>query len=158
MGPLFLEGAGNHRILKKMSVQNVENEFVNATAATFTEISNAVNQTGNVTLAGKTMLDMEWLDDAENLTSTFNSTGNETIDGRTMFYYPGMTQNVPAMKEEHATSFMIILLMIVLMVICATIYKFFVVPNRRNRVTNTDTESKFRLMENELEHQHEDRF
>merc|ERR1711934_615607 len=153
-----LVGAGNHRIFKKMSVENVENEFVNATVATFTEIANAVNQTGNDTLAGKTMLDMEWLDDAENLTSTFNSTGNETIDGRTMFYYPGMTQNVPAMKEEHATSFMIILLMIVLMVICATIYKFYVVPNRRNRVTNTDTESKFRLMENELEHQHEDRF
>ena len=106
--PLSFVGAGHHRIFKKMSVENVENEFVNATAATFTvslvhnreikwkiqEISNAVNQTGNDTLAGKTMLDMEWLDDAENLTSTFNSTGNETIDGRTMFYYPGMTQNV----------------------------------------------------------------
>lgn len=77
------------------------------------------------------------------------------------------------MKEEHATSFMIILLMIVMMVICATIYKFYVLPNRRNRVTNTDTESKFRLMESkcndfsnvhvfflsdELERQHEDRF
>ena len=91
-----------------MSVENVENEFANATAAVVTvrlaqnreikceiqEIATAVNQTGNDTLAGKTMLDMEWLDEAENLTSTFNSTGNETIDGRTMFYYPGMTQNV----------------------------------------------------------------
>jgi len=101
---------------------------------------------------------VEWSDDAENFTSTFNSTGNDTVDGRTMFYYPGMTHNVPAMKEEHATSFMIILLMIIMMVICAAIYKFYVVPNRRTRATNTDTESKFRLMENELEHQHEDRF
>ena len=40
------------------------------------------------------MLDLEWFDEAENLTSTFNSTGNETVDGRTMFYYPGMTHNV----------------------------------------------------------------
>ena len=40
------------------------------------------------------MIDLEWLDEAENLTSTFNSTGNETVDGRVMFYYPGMTHNV----------------------------------------------------------------
>ncbi|CBY31916.1 unnamed protein product [Oikopleura dioica] len=141
-----------------MSVQNINNEFLNATVATFTEIAYAVNQTSNETLAGKTMIDFEWFDDSENITSTFNSTGNETVDGRTMFYYPGMTHNVPAMKEENATSFMIVLLTIVIIVICASIYKFYVVPNRQTRATNTDTESKFRLMENELEHQHEDRF
>lgn len=51
------------------------------------------------------------------------------------------------MKEENATRFMIVLLTIVIIVICASIYKFYVVPNRRTRATNTDTESKFRLME-----------
>ncbi|CBY19839.1 unnamed protein product [Oikopleura dioica] len=137
-----------------MSVANVDSDFLNSTLATVTEISHAVNQTGNDTLAGKTMLDEEWLENAENLTSSFNSTGNETVDGRSIFFYP----NIPTIKEEHATSFLIILLMIVMMVICTAVYKCYVLPKRRTRGTDTDTESKFRLMENELEHQHEDRF
>ena len=77
------------------------------------------------------------------------------------------------MDEEHATSFMIILILIVFMVVCAAIYKFWVLPNRRTRATETDTESKFRLMESkfsafhniyifflpdEIDHQHEERF
>ncbi|CAG5113755.1 Oidioi.mRNA.OKI2018_I69.chr2.g7845.t1.cds [Oikopleura dioica] len=132
-----------------MSVGTTASDMMNATVPTVFEITSAFNQTGNDTAAGKTMLDLDWLNnDLENLTTSFNSTGNETIDGRTMFYFPGMTHNIPPMDEEHATSFMIILILIVFMVLCAAIYKFWVLPNRRTRATDTDTESKFRLMEN----------
>jgi hypothetical protein len=89
---------------KKMSLVNVDSELLNFTLATITvgladsgerkreiqEIGNAVNQTGNDTLAGKTMVDFEWFEQAENFTSTVNSTGNETVDGRTIFFYPNV--------------------------------------------------------------------
>jgi len=39
------------------------------------------------------MLDEEWLENAENLTSSFNSTGNETVDGRSIFFYPNVRPN-----------------------------------------------------------------
>ena len=120
-------------------------------------------------MAGWCSTTLEWLKMYESPSPYYPTISKilPTLPKMTIFF------EVPAMKEEHATSFMIILLMIVMMVICATIYKFYVLPNRRNRVTNTDTESKFRLMESkcndfsnvhvfflpdEREHQHEDQF
>ena len=106
-----------------------------------------------------------------NLFNNVKNTNNQKYNLIFLQNYENCFLKIPTIKEEHATSFLIILLMIVMMVICAAVYKCYVLPKRRTRGTDTDTESKFRLMESkctcvsnvhvlflpdELEHQHED--